>query len=119
MCAKSGYDPSRLLPSWDRSFRKSVLLNLISFSLDRNLKATELVHQGVRTIIGNGLNVNLWSDDWTVWGLSKEVFRRFLRLLFLSTGRWLIMVLRVRVSGSGMFLSEDNHLIGKLIYRKN
>lgn len=45
MCAKSGNDPNRLLSHFDRSSRKSVLLNLIGSILDRNLKASEIVQR--------------------------------------------------------------------------
>lgn len=44
-----------------------------------NAKGLEFVYHGFRTIIGNRLNANFWSDDWLGWGFLK-VFPRIFAL---------------------------------------
>lgn len=63
--AKCGLDSWCLIPSLSTFKKKSTLFNLVRTALDRNSKAFDLVRRGFRVIVGNSLNVNFWSDDWT------------------------------------------------------
>lgn len=63
LSARSEVDSNRMLPLVNKSSMKSVLFNLIRIMLDRNDRASKLIHQGFRPLIGNGFNVNFLSDD--------------------------------------------------------
>lgn len=86
MTAKSGVDPNRILPIVNSSSRKSLLVNFIGSLLNRNDKVSSLVQQGFKTIIGNGLNSDFWSDDWIRRGVLKEVFPRIYELIVVQQG---------------------------------
>ena len=63
MCAKSRVNSGCVLTMLNRSTRKSLLFNLVGSTLDRNLKASELVQQRFRILVGNGSHIDFWNDD--------------------------------------------------------
>lgn len=63
MSVKSGIDFSSLISAYNRSTRKSLLFNVVGPILDKNSKASDLVHHGFRTIIGNGFNTDIGTDN--------------------------------------------------------
>lgn len=73
-CVKSGMDPSKMLPIINTSTTKSYLFNLTGSMLGRNIQISNFVHQGFILFIGNGLNMDFLSKNWTSLGCLKVIF---------------------------------------------
>lgn len=56
-------DPSILLSAITSSNRKSILFNLLGSFMNRNQIAANLIDQGFRVMVENGLNVRFWTDN--------------------------------------------------------
>lgn len=96
-----------MLPSLNRSTRNYVLFNLIGSMLDRNSIASELVQQRFRILIGNGLNADFWSYNWTELEPFKEAFPRIFALVIAK--QWVVTNLAVGIQtlGIGRFPSPE------------
>lgn len=58
MCTKGGIDPSRMFSHFNRSSKKSILINLIRLMFDRDEQVYSIAQLGFRTLLSNGLNVD-------------------------------------------------------------
>lgn len=111
MSAKNGADLNRLLPSFNSSAMESLLFNLIGLLLDINAKVFDLVHHWFRTITGNGLNAEFWSDDWIGLGPLKVIFLKIYAFLAVKQGKVASFGNWNQGSGREIFLFKDNPLI--------
>lgn len=64
VCAKSGLDQGRMLLVINQVSRRSVLFNLLGIIMGRNNQVSNLINSSFRVLIGNGVNVNIWNDNW-------------------------------------------------------
>lgn len=76
VCTKNGVDSRSLSISINSRSRRSTLVNLISFLLDKNANAKDLAHHGFKHLIGNGVHSKFWTENWTGKGELNELFLR-------------------------------------------
>lgn len=74
VCAKSGINPTTKFPYFNKSTKKSSLLNLIGPMLERNKHMSNVVQEEFKKLTWNGFNADFWVDDWICFGALKDIF---------------------------------------------
>lgn len=65
---------------------RSTLFNVLCSFLDRDDRIAFVIKHELRVLIGNGLNVAFWTDNWLgVWSL-KSTYPRIFALAWVKVG---------------------------------